>query len=235
MKLYHPKNIDFYAELRKVQEQLKKKPSDSEIQNMFNWDSYPNQEFLPILKSLFEAYKVPVPNIIRLQSFFYTLTYDATVLTFFYKFLHEIPRPNQLDKNIKTYVCTHYYPAYPGGHATIVSAVVEWLSLVFPQERRQLDKIYSDSARGRFHSGVHFNADNVYGEKLGRSIGRYYYSLIKGQKDENGMLIDRFENPAHKPVLKVTENVADDILTCKSRIDRRAIDYLKKLKKKKNK
>jgi len=161
---------------------------------MYNWDLYPNMELTPLLNKLMKAYNVNVIENPRLQAFFYALTNDATVIAYFYKYLFEIPRPNQLDPTFKTFLCTRYFPSYPSGHAVVITAGIEFLSLHFPAARPQLERELSNMKRARFYSGVHFSADINYGEELGRKIGNYFWTMMNQQKDEMEITLIHLEH-----------------------------------------
>jgi hypothetical protein len=150
------------------------------------------------------------------------------VITWFYKFLYEIPRPNQLDQKLATLICTPYHPTYPGGHAVIGSTITELLSLLFPDAKAQLDSLFDDSKRARFTSGVHFDVDNQNGEVLGRKIGSYIYNIMKNEKDENGNPIDNYKRVERRMKLRVVERRDISIFTCKSLIDKRSFIYYKR-------
>jgi hypothetical protein len=150
------------------------------------------------------------------------------VITWYYKFLYEIPRPNQLDQKMATLICTPDHPSYPGGHAVLGSAACELLSLLFPEARGQLDSLNEDTKRARFSSGLHYAVDNENGEKLGRNIGKYIYNIMRKQKDEDGIPIDVYKRGDKSMILKVEKRKDTGLLTCKSLIDKRSLDYFKK-------
>lgn len=205
-----------------------KKVKDNEIQNCYNFDSYPNLEFHEPLITLMNAYGLSGMQRIRIHGFFNAAMNDAMVITWYYKFLYEIPRPNQLDDKLETMLCTPYHPSYPSGHIVLGSTVIELLSSIFPEERDQLDELLKLCKRARLYSGVHYDVDNIYGELLGRKIGKYIFGIMQNQKDENEKNIDNFKNPETRPLLKVEKRNNNRILKCNSLIDRRSINYNKK-------
>lgn len=205
------------------------KVKDGDIQNCYNFDAYPNIELFDSLNILIDSYQLTGPQRIRLHGFFNSALNDAMVIAWFYKFFYEIPRPNQLDQKLKTLLCTPYHPSYPSGHAVIGSTGIELLSNMFPEEKEQMDNLFSSLKKARLYSGVHFDADNHYGEILGRKIGRYVFRKMHSQKDENGRTIDVFNQPIKKPFLKVQKRKNSGIMTCNSLIDGRSINYLNRL------
>lgn len=152
------------------------------IQNCYNWNSYPNLELHPAILSIMEAYGLNGNQRMRIHSLVNSAINDAMVITWFYKFLYEIPRPNQLDQKMGTLVCTPDHPSYPGGHAVLNSAASELLSLLFPEAKAQLDSLYEDTKRARFSSGLHYVVDNQNGaiRKEDWKVYLQYYEERKG-------------------------------------------------------
>lgn len=66
--LLHPKNIDFYNEL-KILKSAMLNITDADIQNMYNWDLYPNMEMVLVFEKLMKKYNVYVIENPRLQTF----------------------------------------------------------------------------------------------------------------------------------------------------------------------
>lgn len=161
----------------------------------------------------------------RILSYLTSLITDSLIISTFYKFLYEIPRPNQLDQNLKTIVCTHYYPTYPGGHALAGGAIVEFLSVLFPHEKNKLDIILYKINDARVYGGVHFKSDNIQGNKLGSKIGKHVVKIMTKEKDEKGDLIDCYENPIRDPILKTNDVKDKEIYDCKSLIDGKSFKY----------
>jgi len=204
------------------------KTSPKIIQNCYNWNSYPNLEHHHAILSILDAYDLNGNQRMRIHSYVNSAINDAMVITWFYKFLYEIPRPNQLDQKLATLICTPSHPTYPGGHAVIGSTITELLTLLFPVAKAQLDSLLDDSKRARFTSGVHYEVDNQNGEVLGRKIGSYIYNIMKDEKDENGNPIDVYKRGDNRMILRVEKRRDINIFTCKSLIDKRSFIYNKK-------
>lgn len=80
-------------------------------------------------------------------------------------------RPNQLDDELATFLCTPRHPTYPSGHAAVAGAAAVILSYYFPAERRQLQQLAEEAAQSRLYAGVHFPIDNEQGLRLGSQVG----------------------------------------------------------------
>jgi len=204
------------------------KAKESDIQNCYNFDAIPNDELFDALNTLMDSYQLSAPQKTRLYGFFNAAINDATVITWFYKFLYEIPRPNQLDPRLETLVCTPYHPSYPSGHSVLGSTVIELLSNLFPDETDSLNRIFSDLKKARLNSGVHYNADNDNGEILGRKIGKNIFRKMSSQKDADGKVIDVYKMAVKKPVLKVKKRKNMAIFSCNSLIHKKSISYMDK-------
>lgn len=175
--------------------------------------------------AILDAYGLTGNQKMRIHNIVYRAIQDAQVITWLFKYLYEIPRPNQLDQHLSTLICTPNHPSYPGGHAVIGSTVTELLSLLFPDAKSQLDHIMEDNKRARFGSGVHYPVDNDNGEILGRKIGRHIFNIMKKEKDEEGKIIDTYVRNNKKLILRVQNRRDLGIYTCKSLIDRRSFIY----------
>ena len=161
----------------------------------------------------------------RILSQYTSLINDAYIIAIFYKFLYEIPRPNHLDQNLKTIVCTPYEPSYPGGHALVGGAIAEFLSVLFPKEKNKLDIILNKINDSKVYGGVHYKSDNIQGNKLGRKIGKHVVKIMTKEKDEKGNLIDCYENLIRDPILKTNDIKDQGIFKCKSLIDGKSFKY----------
>lgn len=229
--------------MTKLNSKLKTVTQD-DIQNSYNFNLYPNIELRDIIEALYNKYKLPSFQRIRLDSILSNLFHDTMVISLSYKFLYEIPRPTQLNPKLKTIVCTSPYPTYPGAHTLIHSSVIELLSRLYPQEKPQLDDVLADCSKARMLGGVHFEVDNTNAELLGRKIGAYIYNKLQTTKDETGNTIDSFENDLNKIYktqeevdrveneypLMVLNRIDQGIDNCNSLIDERSTKYNNMLK-----
>jgi hypothetical protein len=135
----------------------------------------------PIIFSLIEKYGLGSPHASRVLGCFHASINDAFVITWFLKYLWDVARPCQYDRNLYTVVPTPRFPAYPSAHATIAGCAEVLLSYFFPLESSEIKKVMEESAQSRLYAGVHFKVDNDEGLRLGRQIGELVTNLLKAQ------------------------------------------------------
>lgn len=115
---------------------------------------------------------------------------DAFVVTWYYKYLWDVPRPNQLDQGLATYLCTPKFPAYPSGHTVISGTAEVILSYFFPPEAQKLKQLAEENAASRLYAGVHFQPDLSEGLRLGHQIGQIAVNLLQKSFDKDQSAID---------------------------------------------
>lgn len=115
---------------------------------------------------------------------------DAFVITWYFKYLWDVPRPNQLDQNLVTAICTPKFPGYPSGHSVISGAAAVILSYFFPPEAKKLKESANENSLSPIYGGVHFTVDGSEGLRLGRQIGRIVVNALRGQYDGDQSMID---------------------------------------------
>ncbi|MCA0971250.1 vanadium-dependent haloperoxidase [Halobacillus litoralis] len=184
-----PDKIDFYKQLQEVKEALANL-TEEQVKIAEYWGSGPpSKQWIPVVDRLIDTYSVEAPRAARILGALFSGMNDAFVVCWSLKYKWLVPRPNQLDQNLATVVCTPNHPSYPSGHATVSGAAEVILSYFFPGERRKLHQIAEENAVSRLYAGVHYPADNEQGLRLGRQIGRIVVEEL--QKDEvNGVPLD---------------------------------------------
>ena len=115
---------------------------------------------------------------------------DALVVTWVLKFKWLVARPNQLDHNMATILCTPRHPTYPAGHSVVAGCAATILSYFFPPETERLVDLAEQCALSRLYSGVHFLVDSYEGLRLGRQIGRLVIEQLEKQTDSTGKPVD---------------------------------------------
>lgn len=194
----------------------------SQIKNAQNWNILATLAWIPIVNQLFAAYKVNGVVQSRILGFLYAMENDAIVIIWYYKFLYEVARPNQLDQTLRTMICTTPNPSYPGGHATASGSIGAFLTYLFPAEAARIDGLILEASAARIDAGVHYPIDCIEGVKLGKQIAQVVIDQMKVQKDENGNIIDVVRPPINfDPELQVLRN-HDNACGCPTLIDPRA-------------
>lgn len=186
-----PNTFDFEGDqLEKVKATLNALTPD-QIRKAEYWNAGPpTKQFTPIIDRLIETYSISGSRAGRILAAVYGGINDAFVITWYFKYRWEVPRPNQLDQDLATITCTPHHPSYPAGHAVVAGCSEVILSYFFAPEADRLRELAEECAQSRLYAGVHYPADNMEGLRLGRQLGRIVVSTLKGQYDSNQAKID---------------------------------------------
>jgi hypothetical protein len=189
-EMQHPDNINFDKELNVVKKTLKKLTSEQQ-QIAEYWGEGPaTKQWTPIIDRLIDTYGFSPVRSARVLAAVQAGINDAFVVTWHYKYLWDIPRPNQLDQKLATAICTPKFPTYPSGHSVISGTAEIVLSYFFPTEADRLKELAEECSISRLFGGVHFVADLDEGLRLGRQIGRIIVAELSKQCDMNQSMID---------------------------------------------
>lgn len=144
-------------------------------------DGPPTKQFIPIVDILIDTYSVKACDAARILYVLNGALNDTFVITWYFKYLYNIVRPNQYNQCFKTVLCTPMHPTYPAGHSTSAGCMAEILSYYFPKEREKLFTLARQCSNSRLYAGVHFKLDCDEGIKLGISIGKSVIEYISTQ------------------------------------------------------
>lgn len=115
---------------------------------------------------------------------------DAGVASWDTKYAYWYPRPENgirdsgADPIWKPFIPTPFFPAYVSGHATYSGAAAEVMSYLFPQDADAWDKRARQAGLSRIWGGIHWPVDNVYGQRMGRAVGRMVVEHAKADGAE---------------------------------------------------
>ncbi|WP_199616272.1 vanadium-dependent haloperoxidase [Paenibacillus alkalitolerans] len=196
-----PSSIDFSEQLRTVRKTLKSL-TRTKIKIAKYWGSgVATKQWTPVADRLVDAYDVSPARASRILAAMYAAINDAFVVTWHLKYLYNIARPNQLDRNLAPILCTPRFPAYPSGHSAMSGCAETVLSYFFPAKSADLRKLAEECAISRLYAGVHFPADNEQGLVLGRQIGNIVVNTLQNQDNSDYQPIDMPFNRKRKVIL----------------------------------
>ncbi|WP_028784305.1 vanadium-dependent haloperoxidase [Thalassobacillus devorans] len=197
-----PERIRWDHQLRIVKRTLANL-TEEEIMIAKYWGSGPpSKQWTPIADRLIDTYNVEAPRAGRILGALFAGLSDALVVTWYLKYKWLVARPNQLDDQLATVICTPEHPTYPSGHATVSGAAEVILSYFFPAEKRRLRQLAEEDAKSRLYAGVHFPVDNEQGLKLGRQIGGIVVEQLRRERDRQGERIDTpYRENRHAPLI----------------------------------
>jgi hypothetical protein len=108
-----------------------------------------------------------------------TAVQDAGVCCWDTKYYYFYPRPNQLDKSIKSTIGLPNFPSYTSGHSTFSGAAATILSHLFPAEAQDLNARAAEASISRIYGCIHYRFDCEAGLKCGNNIGAYAVQRAK--------------------------------------------------------
>ncbi|MFD1019813.1 vanadium-dependent haloperoxidase [Thalassobacillus hwangdonensis] len=190
LEIVKPDRIDWYEELKLVQRVADRLTEEDKLKAVYWGSGPPSKQWVPIVDALIDTYGVEPPRAARILGALFSGLNDALVVTWYLKYKWLVPRPNQLDREFATVICTPNFPAYPSGHAAVSGAAEVILSYFFPSERRRLRELAEEDAESRLLGGVHFKVDNDQGLRLGRQIGRLVVEQLEKDLDSEGLPVD---------------------------------------------
>ena len=110
-----------------------------------------------------------------------TAMMDASVSCWYTKSFYYVPRPSQMDNNIKTLTGLPNFPAYTSGHSTFSGAASTVLSYLFPQGASTFQAQADEASKSRLYGGIHYKMDCDGGLKIGKMLGDK--AILRGQND----------------------------------------------------
>ncbi|MEH7486131.1 vanadium-dependent haloperoxidase [Priestia megaterium] len=180
-RIKNPNDINWQTELFLVDQTLKSL-TPQQIQIAQYWGTGELcAKITAMIFDLGEKYQLGSPNIARALGYSNAAINDTFVITWFLKYLWDVARPNQYERNLSTVLITPRFPSYPSAHATIAGCSEILLSYFFPTESARIKNLMKESAQSRLYAGVHFKVDNDEGLRLGRQIGETVVKLMRSQ------------------------------------------------------
>ncbi|KKI92915.1 hypothetical protein WQ54_06990 [Bacillus sp. SA1-12] len=180
-QIKHPLEINWGMELSIVEQTLSSlTPQQIRLAQYWGMEEA-TENMTPMIFSLAKKYRLSSPYIARILGYFHAAVNDAFVMSWHFKYLWDMARPNQYGRNLSPVLTTPRFPAYPSAHATVAGCAESVLSYFFPQEAANIKKKMESCALSRLYAGVHFKADNDEGLRLGKQIGQIVVRVLKEQ------------------------------------------------------
>jgi hypothetical protein len=108
-----------------------------------------------------------------------TAMMDAAVSCWYTKSYYFLPRPSQMDSEIKTLTGLPNFPSYTSGHSTFSGAACTVLSYIFPEGTNSFKSQAADASKSRLLGGIHYKMDCEGGLKIGEAVGAKAVSRAK--------------------------------------------------------
>ncbi|KQS34203.1 phosphatase PAP2 family protein [Dyadobacter sp. Leaf189] len=113
-----------------------------------------------------------------------TTLQDAGICCWDAKYYYYYPRPNQMDKKVKTSVGLPNFPSYTSGHSTFSGAAAELLAYIFPSEKQKLDAMANEASVSRIYGLIHYRFDCEAGLEAGHKVGEFAVARAKADGAE---------------------------------------------------
>lgn len=208
----HADTIDFEGKQLPLVKKIIENSTCEQVCITEYWNSGPpTKQWTPIIDRLIDTYDLSANLAARVLASVHAGINDSAVVTWYFKYKYNVPRPNQLDQSLKTIVCTPRHPSYPAGHGVIAGCAEKILTYFFSPEEPRLQELAEECAASRVYAGVHYPADVIEGLQLGRQIGSFIVSILDKQYDSLGGKVDypvtenRYANlmpPPYRQVIK---------------------------------
>ncbi|WP_173918595.1 vanadium-dependent haloperoxidase [Halobacillus sp. Marseille-Q1614] len=183
-QIKNPAEVNWGTELSIV-ERILSSLTPQNIQMAQYWgNSEAAQNMIPMIFNLAKKYRLGSPYTARILGYFNAAVNDAFVVSWYFKYLWDVARPNQYDRNLPPVLPTPRFPSYPSAHAAVAGCAESVLTYFFPPEAAGIKKVMEECAKSRLYAGVHFKVDNDEGLRLGRQIGDIVVSVLENQKPE---------------------------------------------------
>lgn len=208
-------SIDFDGKQLNAVKDAQRKLNSNQINIAKYWGTGPaTKQWTPIIDILIDTYKITAFRAARILAAVYAALNDAFAVTWYFKYLWKVPRPNQLDQNFISLLPMPKHPSYPAGHGVVAGCAEVVLSYFFPPEAPRLHELAEECAISRLYAGVHYPIDNEQGLILGRFVGEMVVEKLKKQKDDNFCYVDypnseylgaKLPPPPYKQVISYAE------------------------------
>jgi hypothetical protein len=84
---------------------------------------------------------------------------DGNVACHDSKYVYWVPRPTQMDPDIRLAIAVPNHPSYPSNHACISGSMGAVLDAWFPDEGGRYSKMAREAGESRLYAGIHYRID----------------------------------------------------------------------------
>lgn len=86
------------------------------------------------------------------------------------KYVYWVPRPSQVDPEIRLAIDLPNHPSYPSNHSCTASATGRVLDGLFPDQKGRYFALAQECAMSRLYAGIHYQFDIDAGLEIGRKV-----------------------------------------------------------------
>ncbi len=95
---------------------------------------------------------------------------DSNVACHDSKYVYWVPRPTQMDPDIRLAIAVPNHPSYPSNHACISGAIGAVLDAQFPDEGGRYGRMAREAGESRIYGGIHYRIDVDQGFVIARKV-----------------------------------------------------------------
>ena len=106
----------------------------------------------------------------RILAFAHMAGWDAQAVCHDSKYVYWVPRPTQLDPDIKLAIGVPNHPSYPSNHACISGAIGLALDSQFPDAHGRFFEMAKQAGESRIYGGIHYRIDIDEGYVIARKV-----------------------------------------------------------------
>ena len=110
------------------------------------------------------------PRNARVLSLLNVAIYDATIAAWDSKYVHNRPRPSEVNSQVAPAISVPNSPSYPSEQAAAAGAAAAVLSYLFPAEAQMFERAAQECNESQLNAGVHFPSDISGGLEIGRKV-----------------------------------------------------------------
>lgn len=119
------------------------------------------------------------PYAARAYAYLSLAQYDALILAWRFKAVHNRPAPYKVDETIQVTVPKTDLPSYPSEDAVISGASLEIMKLLFPADVDYIVRMAEEEKNYRLWSGANVRSELAAGDSLGRWVARQVIQRAK--------------------------------------------------------
>lgn len=102
---------------------------------------------------------------------------DSNVACHDSKYVYWVPRPTQMDPDIRLAIAVPNHPSYPSNHACISGAMGAILDAAFPDEGGRYSRMAREAGESRVYGGIHYRIDIDQGFAIARKVSERSLAL----------------------------------------------------------
>lgn len=106
----------------------------------------------------------------RILALMHMASWDAQAACHESKYVYWVPRPTQLDPDIRLAIGVPNHPSYPSNHACISGATGLVLDAQFPDARGRYFEMAKQAGESRIYAGIHYRIDVDEGNVIARKV-----------------------------------------------------------------